>query len=101
MTGVMKPIGPRHISALRGIHESEYTGFGANCTFRGVKGPAIPCRLMAGLVDRGLATVTAKVYARGSGETVWVAHITEQGLQAIGLGKQEDMAKELEEEAKP
>lgn len=53
-------LGPRHIGALRGIANAEYTGIGMECTFRGTGGPSIPWRLMSGLIYRNLVSVTAK-----------------------------------------
>ena len=83
----MTAIGPRHKSALLGIRDSEYSGTGTACTFRGAGGPAVPWRLMAGLVDRGLVRVQEKerTPSRGGG-IVWVVVITAEGRKALGDG---------------
>lgn len=86
-------LGPRHISALLGIQDAEYTGIGSGCTFRGAGGPAIPWRLMAGLEDRYLVTIREKERMRGTGESVWVAAITERGIAALATRSERNEVK--------
>lgn len=85
MTEPIPKLGPRHKSALLGIRDAEYSGTGTACTFRGAGGPAVPWRLMAGLVDRGLVRVQEKGRTPGRrGAIVWVAVITADGRKALG-----------------
>ena len=80
----MTAIGPRHKSALLGIRNAEYSGTGTACTFRGAGGPAVPWRLMAGLVDRGLVRVKEqKRTISRPGGIVWIAVITAEGRKAL------------------
>lgn len=83
MAMMAEAVGPRLMAALKGIAGAEYTGIGSRPTFRGAGGPAVPWRLMAGLVDRGLAQVRCKERMRGTGEIVWVAVLTETGRKAV------------------
>jgi hypothetical protein len=77
-----RQLGPRHRSALQALCCFAYTGIGNSPTFRGGD-IAIPCRLMAGLVDRGWASVADAGRHHMTGEPMWKAEITEAGREAL------------------
>lgn len=76
-----RPLGPRHIAALKGLSTSDYTGFGNACTFHGKGGSPITSTVMAGLVDRGLADVSSE--EQESWPPQWKATITDAGRAAL------------------
>lgn len=84
--------GPRHRGALIGLSRGNYIGYGNAPTFRG-RGPAIPARLMCGLVDRGWARVMDGDTANAI-TPVWRAEITEAGRKALEAEKVADVEEE-------
>ena len=80
-------IGPMHRRALRAMRDSPAVGRGRMPTFTAGQ-HKITLRLMGGLVDRGLAVVTARGYAKSPGwgrapVPLWGARITDAGKDAI------------------
>ncbi len=85
--GTHTAIGPMHRRALRALQEGPAVGRGRLPTFM-VGQHKITWRLMGGLVDRGLAVVTSRGYAKSPGwgrapVPVWEARITDAGNDAM------------------